>query len=172
MRVVHGQQWRQSTAHHEVSSNGSNSELPSGGQYLEYQRRHQLFWVFCDFTQSQCTDAWIEPQIRPRPLPYTYFSNIYSLLTLAFDAILSGILVGPFNKSQIYSKGLIRRTKIPQNRQWWNPYDKEAMQDLLKDRLRMPCYDKTKKPVTSCTKNIKNGVCYVIILSKFLTELS
>jgi hypothetical protein len=57
---------------------------------------------FCDFTQSQYTDAWIEPQIRPRPLPYTYFSNIHSLLTLSLDAILSGIRVGPFNKSQIY----------------------------------------------------------------------
>jgi len=73
---------------------------------------------FCDFTQSQCTDAGIEPQIRPRPPPYTYVSNIYSLLTLAFDAIFYGLLVGPFNKSQIYSKGLIRRSKTPQNRQW------------------------------------------------------
>jgi len=44
------------------------------------------------------------------------------------------------------------------------------MQDLLKDRLIMPCCERTKKIVTSCTKNIKSSVCYVIILSKFLTE--
>jgi hypothetical protein len=72
---------------------------------------------FCDFTQFQSTDAWIEPQIKPRQLPYTYFSNIHSLLTLAFEAILSGLLVGSFKKSEIYSKGLIIRSKIPQNRQ-------------------------------------------------------
>lgn len=131
-----------------------------------------FFGPFCDFTQSQFTDAWIELQIRPRPLSYTYFSNIHFLLTPAFDAVFSGLLVGSFNKSQIHSKGFIRRSKIPQNRQWWNPLDKEAMQDLLKDRLEMPCCERTKKPVTSCAKNIKNGACCVIILSKFLIELS
>ena len=102
VRVVDGQQGGRHTTHHEVSSNGSNSDFQSGDSSLEYQRRHQFFWVFCDFTQSQYTGVWIEPQSRPRLLSYTYFSNIHSLLTLTFNAILSGLLVGPFDKSQIF----------------------------------------------------------------------
>jgi hypothetical protein len=61
---------------------------------------------------------------------------------------------------------------MPQNRQERNTFDKEAMQVLLKDHLTMSCCERAKKPVTNYTRNIEKGVFYVIILCKFLAELS
>ena len=170
LRVVGGQQWGRYTAHHEVSSNGSNSYFQSGDESLEYERRHQVFWVVCDFTQSQFTDAWMEPQIKAT----TASLHILFEYSLTINPSIRRDIVWAARRAiaQIYSKGKVRRSKIPQNCLWWNPFDKEAMQDLLKYHFMMPCCERTKKTMSSCTKNIKNDICYVIILLKFLTELS
>jgi hypothetical protein len=49
-------------------------------------------WDFCSNPQTHYVNAWIEPWIKPRPLPSISLPVHHSLITLSFHALFSELL--------------------------------------------------------------------------------
>jgi hypothetical protein len=78
---------------------------------ISAQRPSILTQVFRSFPQSVKGNTGIMPQIRPWPLPSTFFPIHYSLIIPSYDAVQSEILTALVNKPFIYSLSWVLYTE-------------------------------------------------------------